>query len=184
MAPWKCPPCKWVSRVHADSWELRWRALPFSSPGKGYSAFWGPPSPQRVLLCCIFRSLFVRYSCDLIMRGCPLRWGAILFVRCLTGAWEETRAGWIPLLDCQSREAPDLGHLPAALTWLPPSSQRPDCPSTPASGRLLLEPQLSPLLGGFVLCLPDRVERGRSSTSAILGQLSVFLKTAQLLCLS
>lgn len=62
MAPWKCPPCKWVSRGHADSWELRWRALPFSSPGKGYSGFWGSPYPQRVLLCCIFRSLFIRYS--------------------------------------------------------------------------------------------------------------------------
>lgn len=54
MAQWKCPPCKWVSRGNTASWELRWRALSVSSPGKGYSAFRGC---QKRVLCCIFRSL-------------------------------------------------------------------------------------------------------------------------------
>lgn len=57
MAQWKCPPCKWVSRGNTASWELRWKALPLSSPEKGYSALGGDPK-KGVLLCCIFGSLF------------------------------------------------------------------------------------------------------------------------------
>lgn len=63
MARWKCPPCKWVSRGHTASWELRWRALSILSPEKSYSAFhWLPnrsrPLSYRMLLCCVFWSLF------------------------------------------------------------------------------------------------------------------------------
>lgn len=50
MAQWKCPPCKWVSRGNTASWELRWTALPFSSSGKGYSAFRGAQKRVPVVL--------------------------------------------------------------------------------------------------------------------------------------